>query len=153
MHLSAKCWEAKRGRTMGLKVRMSWGRRNLPPVDITKFDVHVGVRLCREANPHRALSMHPQQMTDTCEGSKRALHNRPRVAQACGSCGNGLRSEHRCRLVRYLNCLSAMLHHSMTEWILGRLDLDGDYPIRQHNQVVAIQGATTQINMVCRDGP
>ena len=72
MHLSAKCWEAKRGRTMGLKVRMSWGRRNLPPVDITKFDVHVGVRLCREANPHRALSMHPQQMTDTCEGSKRA---------------------------------------------------------------------------------
>ena len=85
MHLSAKCWEAKRGRTMGLKVRMSWGRRNLPPVDITKFDVHVGVRLCREANPHRALSMHPQQMTDTCEGSKRALHNRPRVALAASA--------------------------------------------------------------------
>jgi hypothetical protein len=43
-----------------------------------------------------------------------------------------------------VNCLSAMLHHSMMEWILGRLDLDGDYPIRQHSQMVAIQGATTQ---------
>ena len=37
-----------------------------------------------------------------------------------------------------------MLHHSMMEWILGRLDLDGDYPIRQHSQMVAIEGATTQ---------
>jgi hypothetical protein len=44
-----------------------------------------------------------------------------------------------------------MLHHSMTEWILGRLDLDDDYPIRQHSQMVAIQSATTQKHMVCRD--
>ena len=76
--------EAKRG-LHGLRVKRSWGRLNLQPVDITKFDVHVGVRLCREANPHRALSMHPQQMTDTCEGSKRALHNRPRVALAASA--------------------------------------------------------------------
>ena len=76
-------------------------------------------------------------------GLKRALHSRPLAALAA-SAGNVLRSEHRCRLVRYLNCLSATLHHSMTEWILGRLDLDGDYPIRQHSQMVAIQGATTQ---------
>ena len=97
-------------------------------MNITKLDVHVGVRLCREANPHRALSMHPQQVTDTCEGSGPgsgcALHSRP-LATPAATAGNGLRSEHRCRLVRYLNCLSAMLHHSMTEWILGRLDLDG----------------------------
>ena len=84
--------------------------------------------------------MHPQQVTCSCEGSKRALiadrwlrlrHLRKRI-----------RSEHRCRLVRYLNCLSAMLHHSMMEWILGRLDLDVDYPIRQHSQMVAIQGVS-----------
>ena len=76
-------------------------------------------------------------------GLKRALHSRPLAALAA-SAGNVLRSEHRCRLVRYLNCLSAMLHHSMTEWILGRLDLDDVYPIRQHSQMAAIQGATTQ---------
>ena len=67
--------------------------------------------------------MHPQQVTDTCEGSACALHSRP-LATRAATAGNVLRSEHRCRLVRYLNCLSAMLHHSMTEWILGRLDLD-----------------------------
>ena len=57
----------------------------MPPVDITKLDVHVGVRLCREANPHRALSMHPQQMTYTCEGSECALHNRPLVTFAAAA--------------------------------------------------------------------
>ena len=35
-----------------------------------------------------------------------------------------------------------MPHHSMMEWILGRLDLDVDYPIRQHSQMVAIQGVS-----------
>ena len=33
-----------------------------------------------------------------------------------------------------------MLHHSMMEWTLGRLVLDGDYPIRQHSQMAAILG-------------
>ena len=41
----------------------------------------------------------------------------------------------------------------MTEWILGRLDLDGDYPIRQHSQMVAIQGASIDCanHVACRD--
>ena len=34
------------------------------------FEDHVSYRLCRQVNPHRALSMHPQQVTDSCEGSK-----------------------------------------------------------------------------------
>ena len=93
--------------------------------------------------------MHPQQVSYTCEGSKCALHSRP-LATLAASAGNVLRSEHRCRLVRYVNCLSAMLHHSMMEWILGRLDLDDAYPIRQHSQMVAIQGATTQITWCAR---
>jgi hypothetical protein len=96
--------------------------------------------------------MHPQQVTYSCEGSKRALHSRPLAALAA-SAGNVLRSEHRCRLVRYLNCLSAMLHHSMTEWILGRLDLDDDYPIRQHSQMAAILGDSIDCanHVACRD--
>jgi hypothetical protein len=44
-----------------------------------------------------------------------------------------------------------MLHHSMLEWILGRLDLEIECPIRQHSQMVAIQGAVTTYatHMVC----
>ena len=75
------------------------------------------------------------------------------MAALAATAGNVLRSEHRCRLVRYLNCLSAMLHHSMTEWILGRLDLDGDYPIRQHSQMAAILGDSIDCanHVACRD--
>ena len=41
----------------------------------------------------------------------------------------------------------------MTEWILGRLDLDGDYPIRQHSQMVAILGDSIDCanHVACRD--
>ena len=95
--------------------------------------------------------MHPQQVTYSCEGSSahfiadRGLRLR-RLRE------NFLRSEHRCRLVRYRNCLSAMLHHSMTEWILGRLDLDGDYPVRQHSQMAAILGGSIDCanHVACR---
>ena len=69
------------------------------------FDDHVGYRLCREANPHRALSMHPQQVTYSCEGS-RAHFIADRWLRVRQLRKNELRREHRCRLVRYLNvCL------------------------------------------------